>query len=257
MDSVSLIPVSGIPEVLVGDDLSEVLLKTLEQSPVSLCDRDILVVSQKIVSKAEGRRVDLNTVEPSSRALEFAAQTDKDPRLVELVLRESREVLRVRPGLMIVEHRLGIVMANAGIDQSNLGIADDTSALLLPEDPDASARSLRDSLTTATGRQLAVVIIDSVGRAWREGVVGLAIGVAGIEPLVDMRGKRDRDGRELGVTQIGFADQLASAASLLMGEADESRPVIVVRGLAGSVSVSSTTTGASVLQRPAEHDLFR
>ena len=182
-----------------------------------------------------------------------AKAAEKDPRVMELVLRESREVLRVKPGVVIVEHRLGFVMANAGIDRSNTGAADDESVLLLPERPDASAVQIRDAIRARCGVQVGVIINDSFGRAWRNGVTGVAIGVAGVPALIDMRGRSDRGGRELRVTEIAAADELAAAASLLMGQADEGTPVVLARGFPYALRESSIAE----LIRPRDQDLFR
>jgi coenzyme F420-0:L-glutamate ligase/coenzyme F420-1:gamma-L-glutamate ligase len=244
----------GIPSIAPGADLPALLGDALERHGPQPLDGDVLVVSHKIVSKAEGRYVDLASVTPSARAEALARETEKDPRLVEVVLSESSAVLRHRSGLMIVEHRLGFVMANAGIDQSNVsGGTDGECVLLLPVDPDASAEVLRTSLSHRFGVKLAVVVCDSVGRAWRNGVVGLAIGVAGLPALLDLRGQRDREGRELKVTTVGFADQIASAAELLMGEGAEGRPSVLVRGLAWD----QPETTVRALVRPPGEDFFR
>lgn len=214
-------------------------------------DGDVVVLAQKIVSKAEGREVSLASVTPSARAQELGGLTLKDPRLVELVLRESTEVVRAVPNILIVRHRLGFVMAQGGIDASNVDGAD--TVLLLPIDPDASAARLRQELKTLTSADVGVVINDSWGRAWRVGTVGTAIGVAGLPGLIDMRGKPDLNGRILRVTEIGHADEIAAAASLLMGQADEGRPVVILRGL-GRLATSGT---AQDLVRPVRQDLFR
>lgn len=214
-------------------------------------DGDVVVLAQKIVSKAEGREVSLASVTPSARAEELAGITLKDPRLVELVLRESTEVVRAVPNILIVRHRLGFVMAQGGIDASNVDGTD--TVLLLPIDPDASAARLRQALMALTGSDVGVVINDSWGRAWRIGTVGTAIGVAGLPGLIDMRGKPDLNGRILRVTEIGHADEIAAAASLLMGQADEGRPVVILRGL-GRLAAEGT---ARDLVRPVRQDLFR
>ncbi|MFQ5616597.1 MAG: coenzyme F420-0:L-glutamate ligase, partial [Anaerolineales bacterium] len=210
------------------------------------------VLAQKIVSKAEGRWVHLSTVHPSPWARDLAERTEKDPRLVALILRESGEVLRTRPGLIVVEHRLGFVCANAGIDRSNVR-GDDDWVLLLPENPDESAQKLRDQLEAASGTRIGVLIIDSHGRAWRMGTVGITIGIAGLPGVVDMRGAPDLYGRELHVTQIGAADELAAAASLVMGQAAEGRPAVHVRGFPYPLRDASL----GELLRLKEMDLFR
>lgn len=254
--SLQVLPVSGIPEIKTGDVLSEIILKALEENNLSLQNEDILVIAQKIVSKAEGRFVNLTTVTPSAKAYEYAEITQKDPRFIELVLRESRSVLRCRPGTIIVEHRNGFVCANAGIDHSNVrgpwGNSEDW-VLLLPEDADSSARVIRDQVFQKTQKRIGVMIIDSHGRAWRMGTVGVAIGLAGVPGLVDLRGKPDLYGYRLRVTMIGAADELAAAASLVMGQADEGTPVVLVRGFPYPLRESSIQE----LIRPKELDLFR
>jgi coenzyme F420-0:L-glutamate ligase/coenzyme F420-1:gamma-L-glutamate ligase len=250
----TLIALPGIPEIAPGDELSAIVMEAVGRAGRTLEDEDVLVVAQKIVSKAEGRAVRLAEVEPSERARALAHTIDKDPRLVELMLRESKEVLRAKPGVVIVEHRLGFVMASAGIDQSNVpGAEEDDTALLLPVDPDASARRLRDGLFAAAGAQVGVVINDSFGRAWRNGVTGIAIGVAGVPPLVDLRGRPDREGRPLRVTQVAAADELAAAASLLMGQSDEGCPAVLARGF----PYGAREGAIAELIRPRAEDLFR
>ena len=215
-------------------------------------DRDVLVVTHKIISKAEDRYRNLDDVTPSARALELAAATGKDAALVEVILSESREVLRSRRELIITEHRLGLIMANAGVDRSNVSGGPER-VLLLPEDPDASSAALRKKLRARFGADMAVVVSDSAGRAWRNGVVGLALGAAGLPALEDLRGRNDLEGRPLEVTQVGLADAIASAAELLMGEADEGRPAVLVRG----VQWRGTPVTAAALIREREQDLFR
>jgi coenzyme F420-0:L-glutamate ligase / coenzyme F420-1:gamma-L-glutamate ligase len=216
-----------------------------------LQDHDVVVLAQKIVSKAEGRLFRLSDVTPSERAVELGLKVDKDPRLVELILRESKEVVRAITGVIIVEHRLGFVMANAGIDASN--VDDPDQVLLLPEDPDGSARRLRDDFKRIANVTVGVVINDSWGRASRMGTTGAAIGAAGLPGLIDMRGQPDLNGRILRVTEIGHADEIASAASLVMGQAAEGRPVVIVRGL----GAPGRDGNAAELVRPKRMDLFR
>ena len=250
----TLTPLRGIKLVEPGDDLSAIATAAFAVNGVVAKDRDVLVVAQKVVSKAEGRYVDITTVEPSEKAIALAREVDKDPRFVEVVLSESKRVVRHRPGLLIMEHRLGLVMANAGIDHSNVPAADGGErVLLLPQDPDGSARTLREYLVRAFGVALAVIISDSFGRAWRKGTVGVALGAAGLPAFIDMRGRPDLFGRELQVTETGFADEIAAAAGLLMGQADEALPMVLVRGL----DWSAPEVPAAALIRPAEHDLFR
>jgi coenzyme F420-0:L-glutamate ligase/coenzyme F420-1:gamma-L-glutamate ligase len=252
--TVTLAPFRGIKLVEPGDDLGAIAVAAFSANGIVPEDGDVLVVAQKIVSKAQGRYVDVTTVSPSERAIELARELHKDPRFVEVVLSESKRVVRHRPGLLIVEHRLGFVMANAGIDHSNLPTEDGVErVLLLPEDPDGSARALQGHLVGVFGSSIAVIISDSFGRAWRKGTVGVALGAAGLPALIDMRGHPDLFGRELLVTETGFADEIAAAAGLLMGQADEAVPMVLVRGL----SWSAPEVAAAALIRPTEHDLFR
>jgi coenzyme F420-0:L-glutamate ligase / coenzyme F420-1:gamma-L-glutamate ligase len=254
MNSLEIIALEGFPLVRPGDDLIELIASAFMRNDVTPLAGDVIVVAQKIVSKAEGRMVDLAAVEPSAKALTLAAEVDKDPRLVELILSESVRVVRARRNVLIVEHRLGFIMANAGVDQSNVAPADGASrALLLPENPDRSAETLRRGLAAATGIDIAVVINDSFGRVWRQGTAGVAIGVAGLPALIDLRGRPDLFGRTLEVSVIGFADEIAAAASLVMGQADEATPVVLMRGLRWSAPES---TAASLI-RPSHEDLFR
>jgi len=256
---VTMTGLTGIPLVQPGDDLGAIAIAAFADIGVVPRDGDVLVVAQKIVSKAEGRYVEVATVRPSERAIALAAEVDKDPRFVEVVLSESKRVVRHRPGLLIVEHRLGFVMANAGIDHSNVAAEDGIErVLLLPVDPDGSAQALRQHLIGAFGVELGVTISDSFGRAWRKGTVGVALGgvalgAAGLPSFVDLRGHPDLFGRELLVTETGFADEIAAAAGLLMGQADEAIPMVLVRGL----TWSAPNVPAAALVRPAEHDLFR
>jgi len=252
--AVTLTPVPRFPMVRPGDDLAALLIAACEQSALAPADGDVVVVAQKIVSKAEGRYVDLAQVRPSARAESLAAQVDKDPRLVEVILSESLRVVRHRPGVLIVEHRLGFIMANAGVDRSNVDPDLGTEpVLLLPRDPDASAARLCDRLRAHFRSEPAVIVTDSWGRAWRRGTVGVALGAAGLPALMDLRGRIDLFGHELRVTETGFADEIASAASLIMGQADEAQPVVLVRGLSWT---GAATPGGSLI-RPPDEDLFR
>jgi coenzyme F420-0:L-glutamate ligase/coenzyme F420-1:gamma-L-glutamate ligase len=252
--AVTLVAVPGIPAIRPGDDLARILGDALEAAALRPRQGDVLVVTHKIVSKAEGRYVSLAAITPSPRARELAAATGKAPALLQVIMSESREVLRFRPGLIIVEHRLGMVIANAGVDQSNVPHDDDGErVLLLPKDPDASSAALRAALEERFGERLAVVVSDSVGRAWRNGVVGLALGAAGLPALRDLRGAPDLEGRALRVTQVGLADEIASAAELLMGEGDEGLPAVLVRGL----EWQDPALPAAALVRDRESDLFR
>ena len=249
-DRLELIALSDMPLVAAGDDLAELIADALQRSDTQLDDHDVLVVAQKIVSKAEGRLVDLGTVVPSEQARQRARQTRKDPRLVELILRESVRVVRQTDSLIITEHTIGIVMANSGVDQSNIEAG---HALLLPEDPDRSAVTLRQQLMQRLSKTVGVVIADSMGRAWRKGIVGHAIGVAGVQALVDLRTSLDLFGRALRVTQIGLADEIAAAATMVMGQGGEGRPVVLVRGFGGF----DQPTNARELVRDKDTDLFR
>jgi coenzyme F420-0:L-glutamate ligase/coenzyme F420-1:gamma-L-glutamate ligase len=245
-----LIALEGIPEVAPGDDLAELIGDAAAASSIGLADSDVLVVTQKIVSKAEGRLVALASVTPSEFATQWATRWGKDPRQVELVLRESASILRMGPGGLIISRtRHGLVCANAGVDVSNVGGGDVAS--LLPEDPDASAHRIREGIRSRAGTAPAVIVSDSFGRPWRNGIVNVAIGSAGIEAVLDLRGTPDAAGREMQATVIAVADELASAADLAGGKVAQ-RPVVVVRGYAWRPSES----GASVLVMEAERDLF-
>ncbi|MDQ2689520.1 MAG: coenzyme F420-0:L-glutamate ligase [Chloroflexota bacterium] len=245
-----LIALDGIPEISPGDDLPALIVDALRAVDLSLTDADVLVVTQKVVSKSEGRLVQLSSVEPSALALDWGARWGKDPRQVELVLRESAEIVRMAPGGLIISRtRHGLVCANAGVDVSNVGGGDVAS--LLPEDPDASAATIRAGIRERTAAAPAVIVSDSFGRPWRNGIVNVAIGSAGIEALLDLRGAPDAAGREMQATVIAVADELASAADLAGGKAEQ-RPVVVVRGYAWRPSEA----GASVLVMERERDLF-
>ncbi len=252
MPPLTLTPLPGMPFVRQGDDLAALILRGLRLAHIGLEDGDVLVVAQKVVSRAEGRLVDLRTVVPSPEAEALAATVEKDPRLVTLILQESRAVLRAVPGVLIVEHKRGFVCANAGIDHSNV-CGDDECVLLLPEDPDRSAAQLRRRLEEASGKRLGMIVNDSHGRAWRLGTMGVAIGLSGVPALVDLRGRHDLVGRELLATQVGAADELAAAASLVMGQADEGIPVVHVRGFPYPLREAALHE----LIRPREKDLFR
>ncbi len=254
--ALTLTPLSNIPLIRRDDPLADILVKALHESAITLQNGDILVLAQKIVSKAEGRIVDLTTVTPGERAEKLAVQIDKDPRIVELILQESRSILRSRPGTVIVEHKLGFICANAGIDHSNVsgnGDNKEESVLLLPENPDRSAHDLREKIKSLTGIQLGILIIDSHGRAWRNGTVGITIGISGLPGLVDLRGEPDLFGYTLRITQVGVADELAAAASLVMGQAAEGTPAVHVRGFPYELRDGSL----SELIRPSDEDLFR
>jgi coenzyme F420-0:L-glutamate ligase / coenzyme F420-1:gamma-L-glutamate ligase len=252
LPSFSAVALPNIPLIQAGDDLVEVIGASMQQASLSLVTDDVLVISSKIVSKSEGRIVPLEDVLPSLQAIEYAEKAAKDPRIVELVLQESRLVSRVSRGVLVTEHRLGFVSANAGIDQSNVENSADR-VLLLPQNPDQTAHDIRQRLLEKTGVQVAVIISDTHGRPFRFGNIGVAIGVAGMLALTDLRGQKDLFGRELQITQQGYADLVASAAHLLCGEADEGRPVILVRGL----QLPHGDGKAQDLNRPADKDLYR
>lgn len=283
MNTLTLTPLTDIPLIQEGDDLSRIIMQSCQHANLHIMDGDILVLAQKIVSKAEGRLVSLVDVEPSARALQLAEETHKDPRVVELILQESNQIIRTRPGLIVVEHKQGFICANAGIDHSNVepktstltpnpspsGRGESTSfpprgkarmgakkeefALLLPEDSDCSAAELRQKLEEASGAMIGILIIDSHGRAWRMGTVGMTIGISGLPALVDLRGEDDLFGRELKITQVGAADELAAAASLIMGQTSEGKPIVHVRGFPYPLREGKLDE----LLRRKDEDLFR
>jgi coenzyme F420-0:L-glutamate ligase/coenzyme F420-1:gamma-L-glutamate ligase len=249
-----IIGLPGVPMVQPGDSLDALAISALVDAAIAPEPGDVLVVAQKIVSKAEDRFVDVATVNPSPQAQKLAEQTGKDARFCEVVLSESKRIVRHRLNLIIAEHRLGFVMANAGIDHSNVAPGNGHErVLLLPVDPDASARALREQLVAAYGVPIAVIISDSFGRPWRRGTVGIALGAAGLPAIIDWRGHPDLFGRPLEVTETGFADEIAAAASLIMGQANEAMPMVLVRGLHWTAPEAE----AVALIRPPEHDLFR
>ena len=251
--TLSAIALTGVPAIRPGDDLVEITLTVSAECGVALGDNDVLVFAQKIVSKAEGREVGLDDVTPGARAIELAGRSGKDPRLIELILAESDEVLRCVPGVIIVRHRLGFVLANAGIDASNVASREGGDrVLLLPSDPDRTCSRLREGLRVRTGIAPGIVINDSVGRAWRNGTVGTALGVSGLPGLVDLRGRPDMNGRVLQSTEVGLADEVAAIASLVMGQADEGRPIVLIRG----VPYDRREGSGQELIRARERDLF-
>lgn len=257
-NQITLTALQNLPLVKSGDDLCTLITDGLTREPLALCDGDIIVVAQKIISKAEGRTVDLNTVSPSERALELADETQKDARVVELILSESKSIVRKKTGVMIVEHNRGWIMANAGIDASNVGSdGAEENVLLLPLDPEQSAINLRKVLMQQHGCDVAVVISDSFGRPWRLGTTGVAIGAAGLPSLWDRRGEVDLFGREVVVTQQAIADEVATSASLLQGQTAEGRPVVHIRGLSFDGHVSAKHRPASDLIRDIGEDMFR
>ncbi|MEJ2757310.1 MAG: coenzyme F420-0:L-glutamate ligase [Anaerolineales bacterium] len=242
----------GIPMIQTGDDLVEILLQSLEKAQIRLQDGDVLVLAQKIISKAEGRWINLEEIAPSQEAQALATEIEKDPRLVEMILQESREVIRKRPGLVITEHNLGFICANAGIDHSNV-VGSEDWVLLLPKDPSASAAHIREGLVKATEAQVGVLVIDSHGRAWRNGTVGITIGLSGVPGVVDLRGELDLFGYEMRATIVGAADELAAGASLLMGQVDEGTPAVLVRGFPYALRDAELDE----ILRDEELDLFR
>ena len=252
--SLQLTALPEIPLIKRGDDLNRILLNAIDRTGLALEDGDVLVLAQKIMSKAEGCFADLRSIVPSEQAYELAEKTNKDPRLVEVILSESTEVVRHAPNVLIVAHRLGFVSANAGIDRSNVDSKPDSDqVLLLPKDPDRSCALLRLKLEGATGKKIGVIINDSHSRAWRVGSVGLALGVSGVPGVIDMRGRADLFDRALLGTEIGIADEISAAASILMGQANEGRPAVLVRGLPYALREGN----AQELIRPKEKDLFR
>jgi len=252
--NVTYFAVPGIPLVNPGDDLVKLIVAALAVQQFRLVSGDIVVIAQKIVSKSENRYVRLTDIVPGEKAKALAAEIGKDPRYVEIVLSEASEVVRYRPNLLIVAHRLGYVMANAGVDQSNIERVDgEERVLLLPRDPDRSAAVLKQAFDEAYAANIGVIINDSFGRPWRNGIVGVALGVAGLPSLLDMIGKPDMFGRPMQVTEIAVADEIAAGASLLMGEAAEGLPVVMVRGL----TFDAPALNAAALIRQRERDLFR
>jgi coenzyme F420-0:L-glutamate ligase/coenzyme F420-1:gamma-L-glutamate ligase len=247
--NIELIGVPGIPEVADGDDVAALIANALRGSGIELVDSDVLVVAQKIVSKAEGRIVRLNSVAPSPKAIEWAAAYAKDPRVVEVVLRESKRIVRMEHGVLISETEHGFVCANAGVDTSNVA---EGTVTLLPEDPDASARGIRSALEAAFHVRIAVIVSDTFGRPWREGLVNVALGVSGIAPLIDYRGQNDSHGNALKVTVMAVADELASAAELVMKKS-AGIPVAIIRGF----DYESSDASSRELIRVPELDLFR
>jgi len=250
----NLLTLPDFPLVCPGDDLAELISTSLQKASLKLENGDVLVIAQKIVSKAENRYAYLNQIIPTAKAEQLALEVEKDPRLVQLILDESKEVVAKRPGVLIVEHKRGFVHANAGIDQSNISsLENDPRVLLLPEDPDKSAEKLCHKLKTGQLSQLSIIINDSAGRAWRNGSIGFAIGTNGFEALENMIGHRDLYDREMVVTEVAVADELAAAASFLMGQANESAPVVLIRG----AQMKPSNAGSAMLIRDKHKDLFR
>ena len=254
MKKLELIALEGIPLIEEGDNLVEIILSALERNKILLNNGNVLVIAQKIVSKSEGRYASLNNIKPSQQAIDLSIETDKDPKLVQLILNESKEVVRYRKGVIVVENILGLIHANAGIDKSNIkSDSNNPRVLLLPLDPDQSATEIRKEILKKTKKKVGIIINDSSGRAWRNGIVGIAIGSSGAEVLSDLKGNVDLFGNTLEVTEVGKADEVASAASLLMGQGKEALPVVVIKGLTESEDLN----GAKALIRKASEDLFR
>lgn len=261
--SLILTALKNIPLIRRDDNLADIVLNSLNETQIELLENDILVFAQKIISKAEGRMINLTDVKPSQKAIELADKTEKDSRLVELMLQESNEVVRFRKGVIVVEHKLGFICANAGIDHSNVsplpelgegsGVRTEDVVLLLPKKPDNSAKKIRDEIKAKTNKNIGVMIIDSHGRAWRNGTVGVCIGLSGIPAVIDERGWQDLFGYTLQATIVGVADELAAAASLIMGQAAEGTPVVHVRGFPYALGEGSLQD----LIRPKDMDMFR
>ncbi|MFZ0893819.1 MAG: coenzyme F420-0:L-glutamate ligase [Candidatus Nitrosopolaris sp.] len=249
---IEIIPIPVIPDIKAGDKLDIIILESMNNANEFLSEGDIVVVAQKVISKAEGRLIDLKLVNPSEKSLQIAKQNDKDPRLIELILNESVDILRLARGILIVETKRGLICANAGVDQSNVEKSNDYAALL-PEDADFSARKLRHSLKRKTGIDVAVVITDTFGRPFREGQINVAIGIAGIQPIKSYIGTLDMYGKKLKVTEIAVVDEIASAAELQMGKS-ERIPVVIIRGY---VYQMVETSSLSQLLRARGNDLFR
>ena len=253
VSEITLTAIQNIPEINPGDEVASIINECIEAQGCSLENNDVIVIAQKIISKSEDRFVDLNTVKPSDEAFQLSKEVEKDPRLVELILQESNQIIRASKGILVVEHKLGHILANAGIDRSNIGRNDD-HVLLLPINPDESAKNVKNYFENDSKIEIGVLITDSIGRAWRLGTIGHALGSSGIKTLIDMRGSEfDRDGRLLQTTVIGVADQIASASTLLMGESSEGMPAVIIRGL----DLCDDSDTVNHLIRPAEEDLFR
>ena len=254
MKNLELLAIENIPLIEPGDDLVSILIQTIKEEKIKLRRGDILVIAQKVVSKSENRYVYLNDVTPSSEAIRIAKNSDKDPKLVQLILNESIKVIRQGRGVIVVENKLGFIHANAGIDKSNIeSDTDNPKVLLLPKDPDNSALKIKEEIFRQTELKVGIIINDSSGRAWRKGIVGIAIGSSGVEVLLNLRGQKDLYGNTLEITEVGRVDEIASAASLLMGQANEGLPVIIVRGIPETSKVNNVK---SILRDKSE-DLFR
>jgi coenzyme F420-0:L-glutamate ligase/coenzyme F420-1:gamma-L-glutamate ligase len=252
VETIKIIAVKGLPLIKNGDNIAKLILQALKNQKISLKEKDVIVITHVAVSKAEGNVVNLDEVSPSKKAKEIAKKTEKDPALVEIILRESKEIVRMRHNSIITEHNNGMVCANAGVDRSN--IKGERNVVLLPKDADASARKIKQELKTMTGCNLAIIISDTHGRPLRKGEINVAIGVAGIKPIRDRRGERDLFGYVLKIKQTAIADELASAAELVIGQTNEGIPAAIIRGYIYQISEN---VSATELARPKEQDLFR
>ena len=252
-ETISLYPLQGFPLIRSGDDLCTIIIESVHSNKFQWSDSDILVIAQKIVSKSEGRLVNLKQIQPSKHSIELASKIEKDPRLVELILSESKKVIRFKKGLIVVQNHQGVILANAGIDHSNVEQDDENDqVLLLPKNPDVSAEKIHKNLFARTGFHLGVIINESIGRAWRNGTIGTAIGVAGLPAILDLKGRDDLFGNPLQVSEQAIADELASAASLIQGQADEALPVVFIKGF----KTLFDNIPASGLIRDIKNDLF-
>ncbi|HMK54310.1 MAG TPA: coenzyme F420-0:L-glutamate ligase [Methanobacteriaceae archaeon] len=251
---IKLLGLSGIPLINEGDDLGNIILTASRKQDMILENGDVLVVAETAIAKSEGETIDLNSIDPGPEALKIACETGKDPKLVELIIQESEEIIKVGPDFIISQTKHGFVCANAGIDESNVELG---LAKPIPSDPDSSARKIKEKIESSTGKKVAVIISDTQGRAFREGAIGVAIGISGMEPLWDRRGEKDLYGRKLETTSIAVADELASAASIVMGQAKEGIPIVIIRGVNYFEHLQSNTASGKSLIRPKKYDVFR
>lgn len=251
---IRIIGIENIPIIKKGDDIAELILTAMDDENIKVDNGDIFVIAETVISKAEGNKIDIESIKPSLKAIELAEKTGKDPKLVEAIIQESNEILKVGPDFIISETKHGFVCANAGIDESNV---EEGMATPIPDDPDKSASSIRGKIEKAVNKEVVVIISDTQGRAFREGAIGTAIGISGMNPLWDRKGEKDLYGRELQTTSIAVADELASAASILMGQADEGIPVIVIRGVEYTKTLKDNNATLKSLIRPKKYDVFR
>ena len=251
---IKIIGIENIPLVKEGDDIASLIVDAMNSENIAAEDEDIFVIAETIISKAEGNKINLKTIKPTREALELAEKTGKDPHVVESIIQESTEILKVGPDFIISETKHGFVCANAGIDESNV---EDGMATPMPEDPDKSAFNIMKKIKALTGKEVVIIISDTQGRAFREGAIGTAIGISGMGALWDRKGEKDLYGRELQTTSIAVADELASAASILMGQADEGIPVVVIKGVNYVKKLKNNNSTAKDLVRPKKYDVFR